>query len=208
MSQFILDFGSGNSCLNRWNIAKRMIDSLAEIDSERKCIIKWQLFLDCPPNIPLHDMIFKNSYEYAEELGFQTTASVFDKRSLGFLLSFDIPFVKIANRKDLDWLIGEVPRKIPVIKSIGKPTEETFDMLSFGVSSLSCVSRYPAGVEDYEGFFPKMQLAFGISDHTTDWTLYRKYQPEIYEVHFKLEDTTGPDSGTFARTPEMLREIL
>ena len=206
----ILDFGSGNSCKNDWNIAKRMIDSLAEIDPLRKAIIKWQLFKEAIPNIPLLRSIFTMAENYAcVQYGYMTTASVFDLDSLKFLLTFNIPFVKIPNRRDLDWLMGEVIRKIPVIRSIGKPTEETMDMLSSGASSLCCVSKYPAEDKDYEDFFPLMQLKYGISDHTTDWTLYRKYHPGIYECHFVLEhDSNNPDGGSFARTPKMIREIL
>ena len=47
-----------------------------------------------------------------------------------------------------------------------------------------------------------------ISDHTTDFQLYNKYKPKIYECHYKLEDSTGLDAGEFARTPEQLAEIL
>jgi sialic acid synthase SpsE len=54
----------------------------------------------------------------------------------------------------------------------------------------------------------KHALNFGISDHTTDFTLWHKYHPSIIEWHFKLEDSTGLDAGSFARTPEMLEEIL
>ncbi len=201
----ILDFGSGNSCRNDWNIAKGMIDSLAEIDTQRECIIKWQLFRDCKPNILLEWGIFHLSYDYARGLGFQITASVFDLDSLKFLLTFDIPFVKIANRRDLDWLIGEIPRKIKVIRSVG-----SYDGW-FGDDFLCCISKYPATIEDYESGFggPMNYLSYGISDHTADWILYRKYHPEIYECHFVLEhDSNNPDGGPFARTPNDLAEIL
>ncbi len=202
----ILDFGSGNSCLNRWNIAKRMIDSLAEVDEFFQTTIKWQLFEDCHPNIPLDRSIFYDAFYYANDQGFKTTASVFDLDSLNFLLTFNIPFVKIANRRDLDWLIGEVPRKIPIIRSVALK-DNNWNLYFGNVRNLCCVSEYPAFIDSYVPF-GAANLTNGISDHTTDWTLYRKYQPEIYEVHFRLEDTTGPDSGPFARVPEQVREIL
>lgn len=210
----ILDFGSGNTCKNDWPYAKRMIQSLADIDRDRKCIIKWQLFETAGDNIPLDKSLFHIAYDYAKGFGFQTTASVFDKQSLDFLLKFDIPFVKIPNRRDLDWLIGEVPRKRKIIISIGSKlewitsrinrisTDQPFDEI------LCCVSKYPASALDYENIFIDVVLKKGISDHTADWTLYNKYKPQIYECHFCLYDSTGLDSGLFARRPEQLKEIL
>jgi hypothetical protein len=38
--------------------------------------------------------------------------------------------------------------------------------------------------------------------------LFRKFEPEIIEMHYKLPDSTGLDAGPFARTPEQLAEIL
>ena len=74
----------------------------------------------------------------------------------------------------------------------------------------------------------------GLSDHTINFDLYHATKHHyflqsltwhnniderekcaekimnrrIFEWHFKLEKSTGPDSGPFARTPEELREIL
>jgi hypothetical protein len=47
-----------------------------------------------------------------------------------------------------------------------------------------------------------------ISDHTTSWDLFNKYNPEIIEWHYKLSDSIGLDAGDFARTPEQLKEVL
>jgi len=74
----------------------------------------------------------------------------------------------------------------------------------------------------------------GVSDHTENWDLYnaikhhyfieshawhndieerkkcaeRNLKDRIFEWHFKLNDSIGLDAGDFARTPEMLREVL
>ena len=202
----ILDFGSGNTCKNNRHIIKRMIDELAAVDTgKHEVVIKWQLFKDAPPNIPLQLDVFDYAYNYAKGKGYQTTASVFDMDSLQFLLTYDIPFVKLANRPDLYWLAGEVPRKIPVYTSVhwGGVATETDKH-----KTLCCISKYPAEHLDYATDFTPIALSRGISDHTTDFTLYHKYKPEIYECHYKLADSTGPDAGLFARTPEQLREVL
>ena len=71
---------------------------------------------------------------------------------------------------------------------------------------MCCVSKYPANTIDYENNLISC-LRHGISDHTTDWNLFLKYHPEIYEFHFKLSDSTGLDAGEFARTPEQITEV-
>lgn len=199
---FILDFGSGNTCQNNYATIFRMIKSLSDIDPERKFIIKWQLFKKAGENISLLPEMFSYAYQMAKDLGFKTTASVFDLESLHFLLQHDIPFVKIANRPDLYWLIGEVPRKIPIV--VSRYSNEYWDE---NIYSLHCISKYPSLKTEYESEYFLDQLKEGISDHTTNWDLFRKYKPETYEAHFKLPDSTGPDAGPFARTPEQLKEI-
>jgi len=198
----VMDFGSGNTCLNSLEEAQRMIDALAQVDRQRKCVIKWQLFEKCGDNIPLRRDIFSKAFVYADEVyGYQTTASVFDEVSLNFLLRFDIPFVKIANNEKYYPLIKKIPDAMSILKSVGNAE-------SFGPDCMCCVSEYPASIKQYEKVFKKAQLKKGISDHTSDWELYFKYKPEIYECHFCLADQEGLDSGPFSRRPNQLKEIL
>jgi sialic acid synthase SpsE len=51
-------------------------------------------------------------------------------------------------------------------------------------------------------------LRRGISDHTPNLDLWRKYRPEVYERHFCLDDSTGADAGPFASRPKEWREVL
>lgn len=219
MAQIILDFGSATTCKNSLVYVKRMIDELAKVDSRKHdVVIKYQLFekeidslpdgtiLD-PPVVPLKRDVFNYAYNYAASKGYKTTASVFDLPSLKYLLTYDIPFVKIANRPDIYWLGDEVPEDIPVYYSAGDPTEE--QVRGRGQDEfLYCVSKYPATVSAYEDTFPVGGLCYAISDHTTDFTLCHKYNPIIIEWHYKLSDSTGYDAGEFARTPERLKEVL
>jgi len=50
-------------------------------------------------------------------------------------------------------------------------------------------------------------LHYGISDHTEGLYLYKKYRPKVYERHFCLEDSTGPDAVSFAIKPCDLKEL-
>lgn len=209
MSEIILDFGSGNSCLNDKEIVKKMYDELKNADTGKHQIIcKWQLFKEAGQNIPLHRDVFDYAHKYGNKLGYQVTSSVFDKESLDFLSQFDVPFVKLANRRELDWLIGEVPRRVPVYSSRGKNDYSEFTAAKLGDYPMLCVSKYPCDLKDYENMFGNMLHINPISDHTTNFDLFHKYRIEIIEMHYKLEDSTGLDAGDFARTPAQLAEIL
>jgi sialic acid synthase SpsE len=208
MAKVILDFGSGNTCRNNADYACKMIDAVKAIDSgKHEIIIKWQLFESAPPNIPLDWDVFDEAYAHARKHGYKTTASVFDTYSLEYLLAFDIPFVKIPCRPNLYWLIGEVPRKIPLYVSIEYGTNGdliNFDkMIGLNSEILYCVPKYPALFEDYD------PMDLNISDHTVGLDLWNWGPHDIWEKHFVLERTTdNPDSGPFAVTPSELSEIM
>ncbi len=202
----IVDFGSGNTCLNEWNNVKEMVETLGRFDAHNhEVVIKWQLFTNAGDNIPLNRGIFSKAVEFAWGHGYRTTASIFDPSSLEHLLrstkDFDIPFVKIANNSALYYLANMVPDGVRVIKSIGNKED-------FGIDTMCCVSEYPANAKQYKTNFTKKMLCAGISDHTTDWALWDEYKPELYECHFCLNGAEGLDSGPFARRPEQLKEIL
>lgn len=207
--QVILDVGSGNTCRNDPYICKRMVDEIARVDNHRhEIILKAQLFRDRPPNERLKRNVFAYWYGYAKDMGYSMTASVFDLESLKFLLSFkNIPFVKIANDRSLDWLIGEIPRKIPVYQSVGSWEEYGNIDNSSNVARLACVSEYPAMSSDYEKAFDEL-IPYGLSDHTIGLDLAKEHRPQIYECHFALEDSTGLDAGPWAKRPEELRRLL
>ena len=220
MAEIILDAGSGNTCKNDIKYVERMIDELAAIDTgKHEIIIKWQLFEEAPPNIPLDWGVFFHAYQYGWQRGYKTTASVSNKDCLDFLLTYEVPFVKIANRPNLYWLAEEVPRKIPVYISYSDLSLIDWNFYRYNNFPLLCISEYPATIDQYiktfdggaDGDFNMRYLmgyGCGISDHTTDFELWNKYQPKIYECHYKLADSTGLDAGDFARTPEQLKEVL
>ena len=217
MSRIIIECGSGNTCRNNPVIIGKMIDEITKIDTHKhEIIFKWQLFEKAGNNIPLDYDMFNLAYWYAKYKGYETTASVFDKHSLWRLLKatdYDPVFVKIANNRDLDYLIGEIPRKIPVYVSISNVQEirEIRNYLSLFTQidiPMMCVSEYPADITQYEKNFNKGVLGRAISDHTIGLDLFNKYKPAIWEKHFKLKDSTGLDAGEFAITPEELQAIL
>ncbi len=212
----ILDFGSGETCRNSRDEVDRMLAALKEVDSgRRRIIIKWQLFQEVPEVegvtvTPLDREVFDYAYKAAKDIGYETTSSVFDYSSLSFLLSYPIPFVKIACRPSLYTLMMKIPEDMQTIVSVSHPFT-TWDFL-IGTARdnfrlLCCVPEYPANQVRYETMFGGF-LSEGISDHSEDFKLFHKYEPTMYERHFKLEDSEGLDNGPWASTPEDLKEIL
>jgi hypothetical protein len=202
MAQIILDIGSGNTCKNDIDYAKRMVDEVIKVDTKRhEVIFKAQLFKDRPPNVPLSPYVFDRLYCYCRDLGYELTASVFDIESLKFLLEYEPCFVKVANGEKLNWLIGEVPRKYRVYKSVDHipVVDWQFDE---SIRKLWCISEYPAPISKYPDWCPC------ISDHTVGLDLWYRNKPEIWEKHYKLSDSMGLDAGPFAITPQELKEIL
>jgi hypothetical protein len=122
--------------------------------------------------------------------------------------------IKIANNRSLDYLIGEIPRKMPVYVSCGNYEEIESSVRYMNNKYLLCTSEYPATLGMYEEKFKDNFLCWGInreiniSDHTTNFGLWYRYQPNTIEWHFGLEDSTGLDAGAFMRTPKQLQEVL
>jgi len=207
----VLDVGSGAS-LPDTDTARRMVDAVKGVDSgKHKIVLKAQLFESAPPNVPLNHDVFIALYRYGKEQGYEVTASVFDLDSLHFLLSFKVPFVKIACRPSLYWLAGEVPRKVPVWVSVDarQAAWTVPEAPKWGDRVLWCVPEYPAKVDDYG----KWLRPEGFSDHTVGWDLYRRHNTfhaslVVLEKHIRLPDTTGPDAGPWSVLPEQLKEIM
>jgi len=216
----ILDMGSGNTCRNEMVRVKDMIDRVGATDKRRLCTLKWQLWDGGtePQCLKLDWGVFKQAYEIAEDNGFRTTASVFDKPSIDYLLEFDVPFVKIANRHYLRHLARYVPRGIPIVYSIGGYDDELqgmdCDIPEWQSYRMLCVSKYPATIGEYEQAATTNagvlmgHLMDGISDHTIGLELWRKYKPTVYEKHFCLSYLTGPDAGPWALNENTLKELL
>lgn len=209
----ILDFGSGGTCVNRKSTVREMIVGLSEVDKHRRCVVKMQLWDKGtePQCSRLEWEVFDYAFDVARNEGFRTTASVFDKPSLDFLLGYDVPFVKLANRPYLRHLARYVPRGIPIVYSVGSD-EDYCNLANSGIGEkdevMLCVSQYPAPNDEYEEVRGGLDRTTGISDHTVGLDLWRKYHPSVWEKHFKLEGQRGGDCGPWCVTPGDLVEVL
>lgn len=210
--KIILDFSGGETCRNNKKTVKKMIDELDRVDTRKhEVIIKWQLFSKSPkPSKPkvLDKDIFDYAYNYAKKYGYMTTASIFDDKSLDFLMTYTIPFIKIACRPGLYHFIEKIGIEIIVsIELAGMERILNREYKGKDIKYLCCIPKYPANYFDYKLIFCD-KLWNGISDHTTSLELFKEYESEIYEKHYKLNNSTGKDAGLWAATPEQLKEIL
>jgi len=194
----ILDFGSGETCGNDRDTITAMIDGLDGL--KVKPVIKWQLFTkkSVPYLPPLTE--FDYAYEYAQEKGYETTASVFDRDSLKKLQKYDTPFIKIANRPELYDMLKDIDNPLVSVPSVALAEKMRAD----GIPFMCCISAYPASRRQYCRTFHNL-MKDGLSDHSTTWALYDTYTPKYYECHYALDGQTGQEVGTWTRTPEKLR---
>jgi len=204
MSEIILDI-SPNTHKNSIKYLKQMIDEVAKIDSKKhEIVIKHQLFLKAPPNLPLDRLVFSRAYEHAKARGYKTTASVFDLDSLNFLMQYDVPFIKVSCNSKYHWLVDEIPRKYNVYVSSVRDEMKYFRD-DDNMYVMECVPKYPADLEEYEG----NEYDY-YSDHTIGLGLWYKFEPQIWEKHLVIHKNKAdnPDSGEFSCTPEELREVI
>jgi len=199
MSKIILDY-SANTHNNDLRKITELIKTVKSYDTvKHEIIFKSQLFVSAGANVVCTHESFDHMYKTCKDLGYQCTASVFDLDSLCFLLTYDIPFVKIANNKKLYHLAEDVPKDIEVIASCN--VADYYSNKSPG-TTLACVSEYPASLFDY----PRDIIQ--LSDHTKGLLLWHKNKPIIWEKHIKMPGDTGLDAGPFCITPEELADIL
>lgn len=208
MKTVILDFGSGETCGNDAAYACRMIDELSAVDTgKHRVVIKWQLFAEMDYPTRLDREVFDVAYDRGIEAGYEVTASVFDDASAAFLAGFPRPFTKLACRPDLyQRLNGSNGRGYVV--SVANSQEWVEMATAFPEAQImGCVPDYPAKLSTYEARFGWLHLMAGISDHTVGLELWRKYEPALWEKHYCLEDSTGPDVP-YSITPKDLVRIL
>lgn len=204
----ILDIGACNVSKGSIKYYIELIDKIYTIYNnvvlDEEIIIKAQLFKKAGDNIPMKKNLFESIYRYCAKSGFKCTASVFDLESLNYLLSFNIPFVKIPCNKDLYYLSDFVPNWIPIFKSHDYRhyiTDETRAEIR-----MVCIPEYPAHISEYEVIGG---LRDYVSDHTEGIELHEKYRPKVWEKHIVLHREKGNiDCGEFAILPEDLKEIL
>lgn len=208
----ILDLGGGDVCQNNKEYITQLIDSISMVDTDRVCVIKWQMFISIPDKTPLKRDLFHYAYYYARDLGFETTASFFDGDSLDFIMRYNVPFIKIASQEYLrsyrsDIFKAQTVNNDKIIRKAVVASRTPWSQPMDCDMLMCCIQEYPASAYKYESLFSTDQLRAGISDHTDSIELYKKYTPKVYEKHYTLDNVSNKPRE-YALRPDGLKELL
>lgn len=158
----------------------------------------------------------KELKEYAESLGFICFSTPFDKTSVDFLESIDVPAYKIASFEinDIPLIEYIASKQKPVIISTGIASLEDIELAvntckkagNNDIILLKCTSSYPAKLEDANLLtIPDLKNRFnvlsGLSDHTMDLEVpivAVSLGAKVIEKHFILDRSIGGPDADFS----------
>jgi len=164
--------------------------------------------------------------EEAKRVGITLFSSPFDKTSIEFLESLDMPAYKIASPEiiDLPFIRRVAQTGKPIILSTGNATiaqinEACAVIAQEGVKDLAilkCTSEYPAPPKDIHlKTIPHLKEIFkcpvGLSDHTLGTAIpiaSVALGASIIEKHFLIDRTIKTADSFFSATPKELKEIV
>lgn len=183
----------------------------------------------------LHDL-YKQAYtpwEWHEELfnvakeeGLVCFSSPFDKTSVDFLETLNVPAYKIASFEITDIpLIEYVASKgKPIILSTGIAEQEDIELAldacrrmgNNEIALLKCTSSYPAPIEEanmcmVKDLAERFDVISGLSDHTMGATVpivATVFGAKIIEKHFILDRSIGGPDAAFSMNEEEFTDLV
>lgn len=164
--------------------------------------------------------------EYADSIGIILFSSPFDKTSVDFLQTMDVPAYKIASFEITDIpLIKYVAQKQkPVIISTGIASLQDIELAvqtcknegNNDIILLKCTSAYPAPLEDanlltIEDLAKRFNVISGFSDHTLGITApitAVALGAKVIEKHFILDKSMGGVDSEFSLDIHEFKEMV
>ncbi|MCB0478271.1 MAG: pseudaminic acid synthase [Crocinitomicaceae bacterium] len=162
----------------------------------------------------------------AEMEGLICFSSPFDKTSVDFLETLNVPAYKIASFEITDLPLIDYISKLnkPMIISTGIATDKDIEKALKvcrdnglqDIALLKCTSAYPAKVEDanlimIEDMKKKFNTIVGLSDHSLGITvplMSVAFGARIIEKHFILDRNLGGPDAAFSLTPEEFKDMV
>lgn len=162
----------------------------------------------------------------AEDLGLIAFSSPFDKTSVDFLETIDVPAYKIASYEITDIpLIEYVAKKgKPIIISTGIASLEDIELAiktckdagNDDITILKCTSSYPApfdeiNLNNIKSLKEKFNIDVGLSDHTLGEEVAIAavvLGASVVEKHFTLDRTLGGPDGEFSMEPQEFKQMV
>lgn len=169
---------------------------------------------------------FKKLKKIADALGITFFSSAFDKTSVEFLESLNVPIHKIASFELVDYPLIEYAAmtKKPIILSAGMATlpelKQAVEVAKKAgakeVILLKCVSSYPASPAEMNlRTIPDLKKRFGVTVGLSDHTLgigvavaAATLGAKIIEKHFTLSRKSGTPDCFFSIEPHELRSLV
>ncbi|THD67725.1 pseudaminic acid synthase [Robertkochia marina] len=168
----------------------------------------------------------KELMETAKEEGLECFSSPFDKSSVDFLETLNVPAYKIASFEITDIpLIDYVARKgKPVIISTGIASKEDIELAlktcynagNRDIALLKCTSSYPAPIEEanlsmIKDFENRFGVISGLSDHTLGADVpivATALGAKIIEKHFILDRSIGGPDASFSMEEKEFAQMV
>ncbi len=165
-------------------------------------------------------------FDEAQKEGLICFSTPFDKSSVDFLETLDVPAYKIASFEITDIpLIEYVASKgKPMILSTGIATIQDIElaldachrMNNHQIALLKCTSSYPAPIEEanmvmVKDLAERFQLITGLSDHTMGSTVPVVsvcFGAKIIEKHFILDRSIGGPDASFSMNEKEFTEMV
>ena len=187
--------------------ALRCIDAAAEAGLK---LVKLQLFpaLGSGANIPLSPAHIKPIKKYADSMGIQVFASVWDDAGMAALYNAGCKRVKFAYSQRNSRLLHTACSQFDEVY-VSMDLTDSYRFLDPKITRLYVVALYPLVYTiDFTGIFPRMH---GFSDHSIAPNNARAAVlagAEVIECHFKCDDPAACPDAEFAKDKYALREYI
>lgn len=164
--------------------------------------------------------------QIAEEVGLICFSSPFDKSSVDFLESMDVPAYKIASFEitDIPLIEYTASKGKPIIISTGIASlsdikdaiEACHKVGNFNICLLKCTSAYPASIDEANlltmvDLKKRFSTLVGLSDHTmgSDVSIAAvALGASIVEKHFILDRNIGGPDSSFSMEPQEFKDMV
>lgn len=165
-------------------------------------------------------------FDYANKIGITLFSTPFDKSSVDFLESLNVPAYKIASFeiRDIPLIEYIASKNKPIILSTGVASKnDIYEALSscekmnnIDIALLKCTSSYPAKLEDANlNTIPNMRNTFntivGLSDHSVDIEVpitAVALGAKIIEKHFIIDRSIGGPDSSFSLDKKQFKQMV
>lgn len=220
------DAGADVVKFQTWKTENLITKNVAQAEYQRQNTGQSESQFDMLKKLELSYDDFQKLKEYCDRIGIVFASTADEEESLDFLISLDIPFIKVGSGDigNVHFLRYIGSKKKPVILSTGMSTIEDVNLSiqalkesgASDISLLHCTTSYPCAYEDVNlkamlTLRQAFHLPVGFSDHTigNDAAVAAvALGAAVVEKHFTLDcGMPGPDHKA-STEPEAFRQLV